>query len=350
MAINNLESAIQTSVKFYASLTRNQAKGIDSIGNDNNGNPIYVEPGAVCFVSDEQGNSIFVNTKLFGDGAISGGGGGGGITEVNLSDIVVVEKDGQILKTLADYFSADGSVISNEFKVTTTKTNLEGTEYQMDIVVINQNGITINESKVITEADLEKFKQEVLGDVPGTVESLINSAEQNAKDYADTLIASVYKIKGSVNSYSELINIQNPTAGDVYNVIQEHGESGTSAFVPAGTNYVYVAVTNQQDSKYPGYWDPLGGTIDLSAYKTAANTTVEIQTALSEAKTYTNDAISEVNEEIVNINNGLNAFDQRINTNASNINTALQSISDNAQNIETNTTNITNIVTQLTWQ
>ena len=68
MAINNLESAIQTSVKFYASLTRNQAKGIDSIGNDNNGNPIYVEPGAVCFVSDEQGNSIFVNTKLFGDG------------------------------------------------------------------------------------------------------------------------------------------------------------------------------------------------------------------------------------------------------------------------------------------
>ena len=37
MAINNLESAIQTSVKFYASLTRNQAKGIDSIGNDNNG-------------------------------------------------------------------------------------------------------------------------------------------------------------------------------------------------------------------------------------------------------------------------------------------------------------------------
>ena len=79
MPTNNLEAAISTSVKFYASLTRNQAKGIDSIGtNPVNGEPTYVEPGAVCFVSDALGNSIFLNNRLFGDGAQSGGSGGGG--------------------------------------------------------------------------------------------------------------------------------------------------------------------------------------------------------------------------------------------------------------------------------
>ena len=90
MPTNNLEAAIQTSVKFYASLTRNQAKGVDAIGSDTNGDPIYVEPGAVCFVSDAAGNSIFLNTRLFGDGAIAGGGKGLDLGDIAKSVISVI--------------------------------------------------------------------------------------------------------------------------------------------------------------------------------------------------------------------------------------------------------------------
>ena len=139
MPTNNLEAAISTSVKFYASLTRNQAKGIDSIGiNPANGEPIYVEPGAVCFVSDALGNSIFLNNRLFGDGAQSGGGGGGGgITEVHLSDLVVVELDGKPLKTLADYFNADGDFITDKLTIVRTATYGAGEDDEVSAVVID---------------------------------------------------------------------------------------------------------------------------------------------------------------------------------------------------------------------
>lgn len=343
MPTNYLEEAYQTSVKFYASLTRNQAKGLDSIGNDQNNNPIYVEPGAVCFVSDEQGNSIFVNNRLFGDGANSGGGGGG-ITEVHLDDIDVVVVNNQVLKTLADYFQADGTFITDGLKVFSTKTDLEGHEYQATVVQIDTTGIYVLGSKVITQDDLDAFREQYLSGVGDATQEEIDAAEQRAKDYADTLIASVYKIKGSVNSYNDLTNIQNPKDGDVYNVVNEYGIPGTSNFVPAGTNYVYV--TENGVSR----WDPLGGTINLSAYKTAANTTIEIQEALAEGKGYTDQKVSAVNQEIDSINVGITGINNIL-VNQSNTISGIQvNVANNAQKISTNTQNINNIVTQLTWQ
>lgn len=355
MAVNNnttdnLYPAYDTGVKFYASLTRAQAKGTASIGTDDNGNLLYVEPGAVCFVSDASGNSIFLNNRLFGDGAISGGGSGGGITEVTLSDIVVVEVNGQILKTLSDYFDADGTVISDGFKVLSTRTNDEGTEYQVEVVVIDETGITIGGSRVVTEDDLEALKQEIMGDSSSSAQELADAAEQNAKNYADSLLSSVYKIKGSVTSYSDLVNISNPKGGDVYNVVNEYGISGTADFIPAGTNYVWVEVTDTSNSKYPGYWDPLGGTINLSAYKTAANTTAEIQEALVEAKNYAQGLQQDLSGTISAMNTAIAGIDTRVQTNTTNISNIQGQVSTNTTNIETNTTNITNIATQLTWQ
>lgn len=343
MPTNYLEEAYQTSVKFYASLTRNQAKGLDSIGNDQNNNPIYVEPGAVCFVSDEQGNSIFVNNRLFGDGANSGGGGGG-ITEVHLDDIDVVVVNNQVLKTLADYFQADGTFITDGLKVFSTKTDLEGHEYQATVVQIDTTGIYVLGSKVITQDDLDAFREQYLSGVGDATQEEIDAAEQRAKDYADTLVASVYRIKGSVNSYNDLANIQNPKDGDVYNVVNEYGVPGTSNFIPAGTNYVYV--TENGVSR----WDPLGGTINLSAYKTAANTTIEIQEALTEGKGYTDQKVSAINQEIDSINAGITGINNTL-VNQSNTISGIQvNVANNAQNISTNTQNINNIVTQLTWQ
>lgn len=341
---NYLEEALQTSVKFYASLTRNQAKGIDSIGTDPNTNqPIYVEPGAVCFVSDQLGNSIFVNTRLFGDGANSGGGGGG-LAEVHLDDIDVVVVDNTVLKTLADYFQADGTVITDALKVLTTRTDLEGQEYEVTAVEINNQGIQIFGSNVITADDLEAFRQQYITVVNPATQGEIDAAEQRAKDYADSLITSVYRIKGSVNTYNDLVNIQNPQVGDVYNVVSEYGVPGTSSFIPAGTNYVYV--TENGVSK----WDPMGGTINLSAYKTAANTTIEIQAALAEAKSYTDTKVGQVETEVGLINTSITGINNTLATHGNAISQNQVNIANHGTQISTNTQNINNIVTQLTWQ
>lgn len=345
-ATNYLEEAFQTGVKFYASLTRNQAKGIDSIGTDPNTNqPIYVEPGAVCFVADAQGNSIFVNTRLFGDGANSGGsGGGGGITEVHLDDIDVVVVNNVVLKTLADYFQADGTFVTDGMKVLSTRTDVQGNEYEITAVDINAQGITIMGSAVITQADLDAFREQYLSNVGDATQAEIDAAEQRAKDYADTLITSVYKIKGSVNSYTDLTNIQNPQAGDVYNVVNEYGVPGTSNFIPAGTNYVYVI-----ENSVPR-WDPLGGTINLSAYKTAANTTIEIQEALTEGKQYTDTKVGQVETEVGLINNSITGINNTLANQSNSISGNTAAIAGHTTQINTNTQNINNIVTQLTWQ
>jgi len=63
------------------------------------------------------------------------------------------------------------------------------------------------------------------------------------KDYVDSKVSSVYKIKGSVADYSSLPT-ENLTVGDVYNLLD------------TGDNYVWDG-TN---------WDKLSGTVDLSGY------------------------------------------------------------------------------------
>ena len=92
MAANNLEEILLTGVKFYASKSKAEALALAT----QQDNP---EPGSICFVSDSTGNYIILDGKIFGDGT-TGGGSGGGAIELRLSNIPVIEKDGQVLKTL----------------------------------------------------------------------------------------------------------------------------------------------------------------------------------------------------------------------------------------------------------
>lgn len=61
-------------------------------------------------------------------------------------------------------------------------------------------------------------------------------------------LADVYTFKGSVQTYDDLLAIQNPNVGDVYNVIQEDAEQG----IAAGSNFVWDGTT----------WDNLGMNLD----------------------------------------------------------------------------------------
>lgn len=64
----------------------------------------------------------------------------------------------------------------------------------------------------------------------------------------DNSLADVYTFKGSVQTYDDLLAIQNPNTGDVYNVKQEDTEHG----VAAGSNFVWDG----------NVWDNLGMSLD----------------------------------------------------------------------------------------
>lgn len=61
-------------------------------------------------------------------------------------------------------------------------------------------------------------------------------------------LGSIYTFKGSVQTYDDLLIIQNPNVGDVYNVIEEDAEHQ----VAAGSNFVWDGTA----------WDNLGGSLD----------------------------------------------------------------------------------------
>jgi len=104
---------------------------------------VFVEPGAVCFVSDTTGNSIFLNNLLFGDGAIasgttggSTGGSGGTIVELKLENLQVTSD-----KTLADYF--DGTTFTpDDIKIKDA--------FGETVLTINRSGILFGTSYYAT--------------------------------------------------------------------------------------------------------------------------------------------------------------------------------------------------------
>ena len=336
MAVNNdttnkLYNANDTSVKFFASLTRAQAKGLANFTYEGAIKNIKRDfPGAICFVSDADGNSIFLNGLLFGDGAISGGtnpgsgGGGGGITEVRLDMIPVIEVDNVVLKTLADYFNADGTFITQGINV--TKEMQDGTV--QTVISITGDGITIGNDVVVTQTYVTSYVTEQLSGVAQD----IATAEQNAKDYANSLISSVYRVKGSKANYSELVQTQNPSVGDVWNVVAEvQGQDGK--IIPEGTNFVWNGTA----------WDALGGTFNLSNFYTKT----EVESKLSQLETSLGNTIT---NNVTNLQGQINANATAISGLSLTQQQQAASIATNTNNITQNTTNITNISTQLTWQ
>lgn len=76
------------------------------------------------------------------------------------------------------------------------------------------------------------------------------------KSEVSSAVASVYKPKGSVNSFSDLPS--NASEGDVYNIKTAGGTDVNGNSIKAGDNVVKVS----------NGWDVLAGTVDLSGYAT----------------------------------------------------------------------------------
>ena len=338
MAVNNnpdnkLYNANDTSIKFFASLTRQQAKGNATFifdGAERNIKQDY--PGAICFVSDAEGNSIFLNGLLFGDGAISGGGsGGGGITEVTLDIIPVIKVNGTVLKTLADYFNANGTFITEGIEI--TKTLQDGTV--QTALSINSDGITIGNDTVVTQTYVTTY----VGEQLSGINTLINSAKEEAKSYADTLVTSVYKVKGSKETYSDLVNVTNQQVGDVWNVKAEvKGNDGK--IIPEGTNFVWTGTV----------WDPLGGTFNVNNFYTKSEVVSLIETSEQSLNNTITQNVTNLQGQITANGTAISNISQIQAQNTAKITEHETKINTNTENITQNTTNITNISTQLTWQ
>lgn len=102
------------------------------------------------------------------------------------------------------------------------------------------------------------------------------SAETNTQidDRVKAAVSSVYKVKGSVQKHDALPTTGN-VEGDVYNVVEANGN------IPAGTNYVWVS-----EGEGTGHWDPLGGTVDLSAYAKTTEVEAKVKVVADALDTY----------------------------------------------------------------
>ena len=90
----------------------------------------------------------------------------------------------------------------------------------------------------------------------------------DVKSYVDSVVAAGINYRGSVNNYTALLAVSNPSGGDMYNV--KNDETITNVLYPGDMNYVYVApVGTQGQSDYvAGFWDPTAPTINLSTATT----------------------------------------------------------------------------------
>lgn len=94
-------------------------------------------------------------------------------------------------------------------------------------------------------------------------------------------LGNVYKYRGTKADISEIIAITNAIVGDVWNVETEFSVGGKK--YPAGTNVACIKNTSTSEHTEAN-WDPLGGTIDLSAYatKTEMNNSLNSKVAKSD--------------------------------------------------------------------
>ena len=100
----------------------------------------------------------------------------------------------------------------------------------------------------------------------------------NAVSTVKQELAGALHFKGVVDTYDELLAIEDPGEGDVYQV--RESEAGTNA------EFVWVVQTES--------WVELGTNIDLSIYMTKYDATIALQQNLAQAKAYTDEKVADI--------------------------------------------------------
>lgn len=193
--------------------------------------------------------------------------------------MLVIVKDTQevyVLKDIAKITSADysgwkrvdGGVVTQvvvENVLTSTSTT---------------HALSAAQGKILNDNKLNK--SDVVNNLSTTDVTKALSAAQG-KILQDRIngLGNVYKYRGTKADISEIIAITNAIVGDVWNVETEFSVGGKK--YPAGTNVACIKDTSTSEHTEAN-WDPLGGTIDLSAYatKTEMNNSLNSKVAKSD--------------------------------------------------------------------
>lgn len=142
------------------------------------------------------------------------------------------------------------------------------------------HALSAAQGKILNDNKLNK--SDVVNNLSTTDVTKALSAAQGKllKDRIDGL-GNVYKYRGTKTDISEIIAITNAIVGDVWNVETEFSVGGKK--YPAGTNVACIKDTSTSEHTEAN-WDPLGGTIDLSAYatKTEMNNSLNSKVAKSD--------------------------------------------------------------------
>lgn len=179
--------------------------------------------------------------------------------------MLVIVKDTQevyVLKDIAKITSADYSGWKRVDGGGVTQTVVENVLTSTSTT----HALSAAQGKVLNDSKLNKT--DVVNNLTTPDVSKALSAAQG-KALSDRIngLGNVYKYKGTKPTISEVIAITNAVIGDVYNVEAEFSVGGKK--YPAGTNVACIKNTSTTEHTEAN-WDPLGGTVDLSAYATKA--------------------------------------------------------------------------------
>lgn len=179
--------------------------------------------------------------------------------------MLVIVKDTQevyVLKDIAKITSADYSGWKRVDSDGVTKTVVENVLTSTSTT----HALSAAQGKVLNDSKLNKT--DVVNNLTTPDASKALSAAQG-KALSDRIngLGNVYKYKGTKPTISEVIAITNAVVGDVYNVEAAFSIGGKK--YPAGTNVACINNTSTTEHAEAN-WDPLGGTVDLSAYATKA--------------------------------------------------------------------------------
>lgn len=218
----------------------------------------------------------------------------GNVTTANgyISAGTTTVNSGAFAKTKRVEITLDVAETSGTVATATSSTKKLASDYAVQQYVKN-----LSASVVTNIETINSNISGVCGSCISYTDQQITALSGNIVSNITQNISDVYTYKGSVATVSNLPNAATYTgrSGDVYNVVAASGTPGTAGYVPAGTNYAFVPAKGSD----PAHWDPLGGTVDLSAYWTSGTTNQKINTAqstaISSAYAYTDAIVSGLN-------------------------------------------------------
>lgn len=291
MPISDVEVLAANGQKLRVAVTKTSAQGKAAQS---------TTPNLMCFSTDE--NSVWFNGRKYGIYILKGyenlsGGSPTSIIQSFLGEFTYnvwssAQEDGNIVLVKNNSTVMVASVyVSAEADELTLYMNDGNVVYHVGITYSTGGGYSISEigkfnlisegsiinvltstssNKPLSAAMGKKLQDEklaktaVVNNLTTTDTSKALSAAQG-KVLNDKIsgLGSVYRVKGTKTNLSDVLALTTARVGDVWNVTNAFTLGGKP--YPANTNVVCITATSTSDHD-EGNWDPLGGTVNLSAY------------------------------------------------------------------------------------